>query len=303
MTKNKMIRGMLMMGSLCIMFAIAPIAKVNAASRKKTFYIPTVLTSKYSDSDGENTTITETREFTDQGLYVSRSKGDTAGSYNKYSVTKRDKNGRPLQEQQYSDNSLDGSYTYTYWKNGRIKNVAYKPAKSGTTKKWNFNNNGYVTSCSHKDGKSTDSYSYKYKFNKKGDPTSIVMKWKTKEGAKKEWTRKTVKTTVKNTYITTGKNKGKLSKQVSVARGSKYNRSSSNVTTTIKNKYNTNGWLIQTTTTTKHKDSDGDSYSDKEVVTYQYKTIKAPKKYSTFCKYAADGSIFTQMGLEDKYFD
>ena len=147
----------------------------------------------------ENTTITETREFTDQGLYVSRSKGDTAGSYNKYSVTKRDKNGRPLQEQQYSDNSLDGSYTYTYWKNGRIKNVAYKPAKSGTTKKWNFNNNGYVTSCSHKDGKSTDSYSYKYKFNKKGDPTSIVMKWKTKEGAKKEWTRKTVKTTVKNT--------------------------------------------------------------------------------------------------------
>ena len=58
------------------------------------------------------------------------------------------------------------------------------------------------------------------------------------------------------------------------------------------------GRLIQTTTTTKRKDSDGDSHRDKVVTTYQYKTVKAPGKYWKACKYAADGTMFRQMGIE-----
>ena len=282
---------------LTLVFVFAPVMEVNAASGEKTFYIPTVLTSRYSDSDGDNAIITETREFTDEGLYMSRSIGDKDGLYNRYSVSIRDGNGRTLQEQQYSDSGLDGTYTYTYWKNGRIKNVVYQPVK-GNSYKWSFNKKGYIAHCSYTEGRSTDTYSYKYKFNKKGDPTSIVMKWKTKEGSKKAKTRLTIKTKVKNTYIKKGKNKGKLSKQVLVARGSKINRSSTTETTTIQNKYDGNGRLIQTITTTKRKDSDGDSHRDKEVTTYQYKTVKAPEKYWKACKYAADGTMFRQMGIE-----
>ena len=58
------------------------------------------------------------------------------------------------------------------------------------------------------------------------------------------------------------------------------------------------GRLIQTTTTTKRKDSDGDSHRDKVVTTYQYKTVNAPEKYWKPCKYAADGTMFRQMGIE-----
>ena len=288
---------------LTFVFIFARVMEVNASSGEKTFYIPTVLTSRYSDSDGDNAIITETREFTDEGLYMSRSIGDKDGLYNRYSVSIRDGNGRTLQEQQYSDSGLDGTYTYTYWKNGRIKKVVYKPVKGSGTSKWKFSKKGYITYCAMKDGKTLNTYTYKYKFNKKGDPTYIVMTGKTKVGSKKAKHRKTIKTTVKNTYIKKGKNKGKLSKQVSVARGSKINTSSTTETTIIKNKYNKKGRLIKTTTTTSRKDSDGDKHWDKEVVTYRYKAVKAPKKYWKACKYAADGTIFRQMGIEEKYSD
>ena len=304
MIQNYLTRRLVTLSATLMMvmaLTLAPVMEVNAVSGEKTFYIPTVLTNKYSDSDGEKATITETRDFTEEGLYVSRSVSDENGLYNRYSVVSRDGKGRILKEQQYSDDGLDGTYTYTYWKNGRIKKVVYKPVKGSASSKWSFNKKGYITYSAFKDGKNLDTYTYKYKFNKKGDPTSIFMTWKTKVGSKKAKIRKTIKTTVTNTYIRKGKNKGKLSKQVSVARGSKLNTFSTTETTIIKNQYNKKERLIKTTTVTKHKDSDGDKHWDKEVVTYQYKTVKAPKKYWKSCKYAADGTIFRQMGIEEKY--
>ena len=304
MIQNYLTRRLVTLSATLMMvmaLTLAPVMEVNAVSDGKTFSLPTVLTDKYSDSDGEKATITETRDFTEEGLYASRSISDEDGLYNRYSVIKRDGKGRTLQEQQYSDDGLDGTYTYTYWKNGRIKKVVYKPVKGSGASKWKFSKKGYITYCAMKDGKTLNTYTYKYKFNKKGDPTYIVMTGKTKVGSKKAKHRKTIKTTVKNTYIKKGKNKGKLSKQVSVARGSKINTSSTTETTIIKNKYNKKGRLIKTTTTTSRKDSDGDTHWDREVVTYQYKTVKAPKKYWKACKYAADGTIFRQMGIEEKY--
>ena len=306
MTRYHLVRKMAVLPAVLMLTMVlisASVLEANAVSGEKTFYIPTVLTEKYSDSDGDKATITETRDFTEEGLYVSRSISDEGGLYNRYSVIKRDGKGRTLQEQQYSDDGLDGTYTYTYWKNGRIKKVVYKPVKGSGTSKWKFSKKGYITYCAMKDGKTLNTYTYKYKFNKKGDPTYIVMTGKTKVGSKKAKHRKTIKTTVKNTYIKKGKNKGKLSKQVSVARGSKFNTSSTTETTTIQNKYNKKGRLIKTTTTTSRKDSDGDKHWDKEVVTYRYKAVKAPKKYWKACKYAADGTIFRQMGIEEKYSD
>lgn len=284
---------------LCMVSIHVPATQINAASRKKTFSIPTVLISKYSDSDGDKDTIKETREFTENGLYVGRSISGEDGLYGRYKVTKRDRKGRTLQEKLYDDSGLEGTYTYKYWKNGRVKKAVYKPAKGNDGRKWKFNKKGLITYYCEMDGKIAESYTYEYEYNKKGDPTYIGEKWKKKNGSKKFKTLKTLKTTIKNTYIKKGKNKGKLKKQVSVARGSKFNRSSSTVTTTIKNKYNKSGRLILTITTTRRKDSDGDSFKDKEVTSYRYKNVKTPKKYWTINKYAADGTCFNQMGIKE----
>ena len=299
--KKRLIRrnGLLVAAMLCMGVILIPAKGINAAVKQKTIYIPTVLTNKYTDSDGEKTIITETREFTAQGLYMSRSISDKDGLYNRYTVIRRDRKGRVLKEKQYSDSGLDGTYTYTYWKNGRIKKIVYKPAKQSGVSKQTFNKKGFMTYHSVKSGKSVDINTYKYKFNKKGDPTFIETKWKRKAGSHKAKTRITTKITVKNSYIKKGKNKGKLSKQVSVARGSKFNTSSSVVTTTIKNKYNKKGRLVRTITTTKRKDTGGDSEKDKTVTTYRYQTVIVPKKYWKTCKYFADQTFFNKVEDEE----
>ena len=286
---------LLMAAMLGMGIMLLPAKGLNAAIKQKTIYIPTLLTNKYSDSDDEKAIITETREFTDQGLYKSRSISDKNGLYNRYSVTRRNKKGRVVKEQQYSDSGLDGTYSYTYWNNGRIRKVVFKPAKGSGGSKQIFNKKGFITYHSNKDGKNVDIYTYKYKFNKKGDPTSIERKWKSKVGSHKAKTRITTKITVKNYYIKKGKNKGKLSKQISVAHGSKNNTFSTVETTTIKNKYNKKGRLIKTIITTRRKDSDGDSAWDKMVTTYRYQAVKVPKKYWKTCKYFADQSFFNQV--------
>ena len=304
MRKNQRVLSTIFALALAIPLTISWGSKTaDAKSQMKSFYIPTVLTSKTEDSDGDRATITENRVFTDEGLYTGRTISEAKGGLdNSYSVTKRDGKGRVLKEQQYDNNGLEGTYSYSYWNNGRVKKTVYKKKGSKDYQKWNFNKKGFVTSCVSTDGKEKRICTYKYKFNKKGDPTSIKVNVKTSVGSKKAATIRTVETKIKNTYLKKGKNKGKLSKQVSSEYLSKYNTSSTKNTTTIRNKYDNKGRLIQKSTYSKRVDSDGDTYWDKDVTTYTYKTATAPGKYWKICKYAADETIFMQMGIEEKYF-
>ena len=97
MTRYHLVRKMAVLPAVLMLTMVlisASVLEANAVSGEKTFYIPTVLTEKYSDSDGDKATITETRDFTEEGLYVSRSISDEGGLYNRYSVIKRDGKGR-----------------------------------------------------------------------------------------------------------------------------------------------------------------------------------------------------------------
>ncbi len=291
--------GMLVIALLGLGFSLVPAAGASAAAKTKTFFIPTVVTNKYSDSDGEKATIKESREITEDGLLLGRSTSDEKGLYDRYEVTKRAGNGSVLKQKVYDDDGLQGTYTYKYYKNGRIKKAVYKPAKGSVPRVQKYNKKGDITFRSYKDGKAVDTYTYKYKYDKKGNPTSIVMTWKTKDGSKKAYTRRTVKTTIKNTYVKKGKNKGKLSKVVSVARSSKYNTQTYKDTTTIKYKYNKKGRLVKQITTSKTKSSDGESWHDKTVSTYTFKKVKVPKKYWKSCKYISNEEFFEQMLIEE----
>ena len=269
---------------VAVVFTCSFTVEANAAS-KKTYYVPTKVTTVYDSNDGSKTTYVTTYSYFKNGLLK-----QATGQYGK-TVYKRNKEGYATSEKiydetgkltseyvykfkkkvpvsctayQYADGKkiLDGTYNLTY-KKGVLRKSVYKQADGNYTNTTTYTKKGIPI-------KSTRNTGYT-NYDKNGNQTTYY--YASTDGSYKELTTYTYK------YDKKGNPVSEIEKGTFTSGGT---TDTITATTTYKYTYNKAGKITKCVASRVTTYKDGSSYKSTTTTTYKYKKIKVAKKFQKF---------------------
>ena len=215
---------------------------IGSTSTTNITYFKNGLAKTITYSDGSKTVYTRNKKgyITSGTSYDKNGKLDYAYSY-KYEYNKK---GLPVKQYEYDQyNKLAGTYTVSFYKNGKEKESVFTFADGNGVNSYKYNKKGDITFVKYTDKTYSSWSNYSYKYDKKGNPTKIVRT--------EEWVD--------------GSDSGKATS-----------------VTTYKYKYDKKKNVKQSDSTEVYTSSDGKTRTSSRTVTYKYKKVKVAKKFLKF---------------------